>query len=1031
MKTVFGFDLGTNSIGWSVLSEAADGTADRLVDAGVRIFNKAVEDKTPTPKNLKRRQARLARRVLQRRVRRRRRLERYLVSLGFLPPEVQDISRREAVLNALGDPYVLRARALTEALAPHELGRIVTHLGMRRGFLSNRKALLSDMLDDPDVQEVLAEDEAREAPDAPPEDAARAKEEGEFKAAISALQAEIDAAGLPTLGAYLARLPASQRKRNRRIGREMIRHELDLILQEQTFPALTDAVREEIAHIIFHQRPLRQASSTIGQCSLEPNRRRAAAARLEFQRMRLLQDINHLRYDYPQVDPHSGEIHGLGLALSAQDRNLLMARLDAQRSMTWSAVKTALGLPRQIRFNLEEGSKKGLGGNSTACAVRAVIGDSAWEALRGDGQHALVEDLLKFEKKSALKARLIHHWAFDVRTAVRLATKDLEPGHCSLSLKAIRRLLPHLEAGMIYSDARIAAGYGYEAPAARSVDRMPRPADLRNPVVNRALHEFRRVCNALVATHGKPAAIRIELPRDLTMNAKARQAFDKQQKENLRANEEARTQYETVRAANPHLALPDHPRHDDRLKYRLWKEQGCVSIYSGKAIGAAQLFSAAVEIDHILPYSRSLDDSYMNKVLAFADENRDKGKRTPWEAYGADPAAWEQILQRCRHLPRGKRDRLLKPELDGVEGFINSQLTDTAYISRQVKDYIQQLGCDVSVSKGRLTAWLRHRWGLNALLGGDDKKRDDHRHHVVDAAVTAAVNRSLYARIVHLAEEDPRGGAPEVLRIAPPYQEFRADLAALLEGLIVSHDPVRKLAGALHEETGYRVQPNGNGSRVTYRKALNGDFKQLDKIVDPALRDFLAAHLERFEGKPKVAFSDANRPRLSPGKAPIRHVRIVAAESFNEDAFLAVRVGGQRVRLHPLGNNHHVEVLRQAESGKFAYRFVTTWQAAQRARRKPSAPLVDRTAPDGHTFLMALHINDLVEVHRGNDWDIYRVQNLDSTDKRLVLRLHTAATLDHDGEKIRASLNTLLKDYALRLLQVNVLGKRLDDQADR
>ena len=719
---IFGFDLGTNSIGWAVLRETENGEPQEIVATGVRIFNKAVEDKTPTPKNLKRRMARLARRVVQRRARRRRRLENYLLSLGLLPETVKDISRRESVLNALGDPYQLRRKALDEQLEPHQLGRVISHLGIRRGFQSNRKTLLSDMAGDPDVLDMLAEVEQESADGKSEADALRIKEEGEFKAAIVALQTEIDATGARTLGEYLAQQPTTVRKRNRRVGREMIRHELESILAIQQYPAVTDGIKEEIAHIIFHQRPLRWDKSTIGNCSLEKNRRRAAVARLEFQRFRLLQDINHIRYDYPEVDRDTGEIKGLGLALTDADRRKLVVKLDGQRTMTWASVKKELGLPKTVRLNLEEGTKKGLGGNTTACDIRSVIGDSKWETLGVDGQAALVEDLLKFEKKLALKKRLIDHWKFDVRTAIGLATKELEPSHGNLSLKAIRNILPFLEQGMIYSEARQAAGYGYEVEPVVVRERLPTPDDLRNPVVNKALHEFRRICNAMIAKYGKPDAIRIELPRELTMNRKRKAAFEKQQKDNQKANEQAKEQYANVRVANAHLGLPEYPKRDDLIKYRLWKEQDGLSHYSGRAIGLTQLFSSAVEVDHILPYSRTLDDSYMNKVVAFVTENRDKGNRTPHEVFAGQGDVWEQLVQRTRKLPLPKRSRVLRDKLDGLDDFVNSQLTDTGYISSQVKDYVRVLGCDVSVSKGQLTAWLRHRWGLNTLLGGADKE---------------------------------------------------------------------------------------------------------------------------------------------------------------------------------------------------------------------------------------------------------------------------------------------------------------------
>ncbi|WP_200384248.1 type II CRISPR RNA-guided endonuclease Cas9 [Rhodocyclus tenuis] len=1028
---VFGFDLGTNSIGWAVTEETAESIPQALVGIGSRIFLKAVEDKTPTPKNLKRRTARLARRVIQRRARRRAHLQNFLISLGLLPETVKDASQREAVLNALGDPYALRAKALDAPLTHHELGRAIVHVGIRRGFQSNRKTLLSDMADDPDVLEMLTEIEQESADGKSEADNLRIQEESAFKAAISTLQAEIDASGSRTLGEFLSRQPSTVRKRNRRIGREMLRHELACILGAQRHVCLTEAVKQEIAHIIFHQRPLRWDSSTIGNCSLETNRRRAAIARLEFQHFRMLQDINHIHYDYPQINQETGEIKGLGLTLTADDRKKLIAKLDGQRTITWAAIKKEIGLPKTVHFNLEEGTKKGLGGNSTACSIRRVIGDSAWESMHESKRYELVEDLLKFEKKSALKTRLINHWGFDVRTAIGLATLELESGHGNLSLKAIRRILPFLEDGMIYSDARQAAGYSYEAEVVNTVDRLPSPRDLRNPVANKALHEFRRVCNALIAQYGKPSAIRIELPRELTMNKKRKAAFEKQQKDNQKANDQAREQYSIVRLANQQLALPEYAKRNDLIKYRLWKEQGGLSMYSGRAISLTELFSAAVEVDHILPYSRTLDDSYMNKVVAFATENRDKGNRTPYEAYSGSGDAWEQLVQRARKAPLTKRNRILREKLDGLEDFVNSQLADTAYISREVKDYVRVLGADVSVSKGQLTSWLRHRWGLNSLLGGEQKNREDHRHHAIDAAVTASVSRRLYAQIVRIAEKDPLGGSPDVIRIDPPFADFRSALESELGKIIVSHDAARKLSGAFHEETGYGAQKTRDGDRIVYRKPLNQQFdeKQIAKVADPTLKKLLAEHLARFGGDPKVAFSDDNRPRLSPNKAQVRHVRVVASESFNPDSFLQIRVNGKTVRLHPFGNNHHVEILRDTKNGKFRGVFVNTWQAAQRIRRDKRSPILTEHGDDAE-FVMALHINDLVTAKKHGVLGIYRVQKLDPANNRIVLRAHTAATLDNIAEEFISTIPKLMSDAEMTLIRLNVLGHPLNDQAN-
>ena len=298
-KKILGLDLGSNSIGWALLEEH-EGKSDKIIKLGSRIFTKAVEEKTPTPKNVKRRNARLTRRITQRRARRKLRMLNYLVKLNLLPPELTNNSTPEIILNDLGNPYALRANALDHALTPFELGRVFLHLVQRRGFLSNRKTLLGDMADDPDVLDILAELEAEE--DTSTE---QAKEETAFKADISQLKATIAKSGCRTLGEYLASFDVHDCQRNRiregghlRTDRQMYRDELNQIWQQQKrhHAILTNEVREQLDEIIFKQRPLKLNSNRVGNCSLEPKNKRSKIARLECQRFRYLQDINNLQY---------------------------------------------------------------------------------------------------------------------------------------------------------------------------------------------------------------------------------------------------------------------------------------------------------------------------------------------------------------------------------------------------------------------------------------------------------------------------------------------------------------------------------------------------------------------------------------------------------------------------------------------------------------------------------------------------------------------------------------------------------------
>ncbi len=136
MAKTLGLDLGPNSIGWALVEENSDGTG-RLIDCGVRVFPEGV-DAFDTGKESSRNEQRRMARMMPGRFAvghcARKIVTAALVEAGLLPAD--DAER----VRALGmDPYPLRARGLTEELAPFEIGRVIYHLNQRRGFLSLKK----------------------------------------------------------------------------------------------------------------------------------------------------------------------------------------------------------------------------------------------------------------------------------------------------------------------------------------------------------------------------------------------------------------------------------------------------------------------------------------------------------------------------------------------------------------------------------------------------------------------------------------------------------------------------------------------------------------------------------------------------------------------------------------------------------------------------------------------------------------------------------------------------------------------------
>ncbi len=1020
-QKVLGLDLGSNSLGWALLEES-NGYSTSIIDLGCRIFSKAVEENVPTPKNVKRRDMRLGRRVIQRRARRKERMLNYLISLNLLPKDLHRHFQPEIILNAIGNPYDLRAKALDEELKPFEFGRILLHFSARRGFLSTKKQLAGDLVDDPDTLAVL-----NQLDDKPSLD----KEEGAFKTDINELRNEIVKSGARTLGEYLYLIEQGRCTRNRhhdgghlRTDRKMYKDEIELIWQNQStyFSHLPDDFMIEdkgIKQIIFYQRPLKLKKDRIGKCSLETNKDRASIARLESQQFRYLQDVNNLKYFERQSEEW--------LNINKAGKEKLIEYFEHHPKITITVLKKLIGLDKLTKINLET---KNLKGNVTAFEIFSILG-SDWDEYSVQKQYLLVEDLLSIKKKSVLKARLINHWEIEKTKAISLCLLEFEPGHSSYSLKAINKHLPYLKKGYIYSDARQKAGYSYDKEELKPQEKLWHPPETSNPIVNKALHELRRVINALIKQYGKPDIVRIEMARDLEMNTKRYKENEKRQKQNKKANKAAVDEYKK-------LNLGKYPSHDDKIKYRLWKEQNYQCAYSCKKIPINSVFTAEVETDHILPFKKSLDDSYMNKVLCYTSENRDKGDRTPKDAWGGDDKKWTQITQNISHWKGldSKVKRFFQTETDLVDrDFISSQLNDTRYISKLALGYVEKLGCDVSTTKGYVVSQIRHQWGLNNLIGETSyKERSDHRHHAIDAVVIASTSRSLYKHAVAQIKYNK-------LNIAPPYPHFRAELAENLKHTIVSHAPQKKISGGLHEETGAGYIEKHGG--LVYRKNLSPDFtgKNARSIVDPTVQELVLSHLHKYNKNSKEAFAEGIVVFHKDGKTPIKRVRVLQSKTnlkkLEQTKFGVKDKSGKVFKYMSYGNMHHVEIIQSKETGKFKGEFVTMMQASHRAKGIGSnlnpngvkQPIVQLNHGEEWLFVMSLHINDLVSITTDDDSRVfYRVQKLDSGSNRFVLRKHSAATLQNKDEELYVSITTKnFKKYDIKLHKINVIGIFSDD----
>lgn len=831
MRYRLALDMGATSIGWALIRLNADELPSAIIKLGVRIFPDGRNPKDGASLAVTRRNARQMRRRRDRLLKRKQRMLDALIQLGFFPT---DTAARKALADT--DPYALRAKGLREALSGPEFARALFHLNQRRGFLSNRKTDKKD------------------------------NESGALKKAIGELRRKLEEDHCRTLGEWLAKRHAARQSVRARLrgktqkekaydfyaDRAMIKDEFDTLwsVQQGFNPTLfTDAAREQLLDILLHQRPLKPVKP--GRCTLLPDEERAPLAMPSTQRFRIYQEVNNLRVLTPQLTEQP---------LTLEQRDKLVSLLEKQGEVRFTAMLKALKLPGSTRFNLEDIKRDRLKGNATTSSLAKPIHfGEQWHEFDLAKQDAIVERLLNEPSESALVRWLQDQTGIDEDRATEIASAGLPEGYGNLSLAALDMILPELMSNVIpYSEAVERAGLGshsalshaqttgeimmqlpyYGEPLRRHVafakdnprNDEERFGKIANPTVHIGLNELRKVVNALIQRYGHPSEVIVEVARDLKMSHERRMEIQREQK----VKQDRNDRY--VKDACDALGL--NPDHIDRAKRRelsqkmqLWCELAEKDVadrrcpYTGEQISIERLLSSEVEIEHILPYSMTLDDSLNNKTVAMRRANRDKGNMTPYEAFGKHPQPgydYEGMLQRAAKMPKEKAKRFAP---DGYErwlkddkDFLARALTDTAYLSRIAKEYLSLI-CPpnkVRAIPGRMTALLRGKFGLNQLLSGTElKNRNDHRHHALDAAVIGITDQGLLQRFAKASAQARALQLERLVEQMPlPWPTYRAHVARGLQGIFISHKPDHGYQGAMHEDTAWGLREDGKVSRL-------------------------------------------------------------------------------------------------------------------------------------------------------------------------------------------------------------------------
>lgn len=1100
MSKTLGLDLGTNSIGWAIV----DSEANKILGMGSRIFPEGVVnlgegEGRETSKNASRTEARGIRRQIFRRRLRKKFLLRELAKNDLCPLNYTSVKMwnekdffQNPVINEWFqlNPYELRAKAITEKLSLEEIGRIFYHLIQRRGFQSNSRSAGTDE----NEKSVIFKGDSKIGKigiSETMESIEESKTLGSYLQSISPKENE----------PYSGEL---ERIRNRYTTRQMYIDEFEKIweFQKQFHPQLTPELKTifggrkkdgyEEDGVLFHQRPLRSQKHLVGNCSFEPKKTKCKISSIPFELFRANQWANTVMCDF----------NGKKEELTNEERQKIVNLLLRKEKIKFKDVKKALNkLDGGYQFNYKDNDS--IVGSTTISnlANKKFFGDK-WFKFSEKEQEDIWHILSDFDDREKLKEYAINKWGFDEERAIKISKFNLKDGYSNLSRKAINNILPFLKLGYMYDVAvalggvKNALGEKWEENEEFLIDNVPsivrsnlkggyidhlknmlineygtsekqltklyhhssnidteellsklpvnKFADkeiqsIKNPVVITALFEIRKLVNEIIDEYGKLDEIKIELARDLKISKTKRNEIRREQKRLERENDRVKDELNYVGQKNNHVNI---------LKYKLWEECNKTCPYTGKTISVNQLFTGEVQIEHIFPWSRSLNDSYMNKTLCFADENRAKGNLTPYEFYSKQgEQKWEDIKKQALNCFKNKPNypnsyakfkQFVKQKHDS--DFISRQLNDTRYISKEAKNYLSKICDKVLVAPGQMTANLRHHWGLNSILNteGDTKTREDHRHHAIDALVMAC---STTKHLQELTKWNRYNRSYELAEFPQPWTTFRQDAEKKAEEILVSHKKnnnvltvrthkVKKngkvyhnigvaARGQLHKETVYgkRTAPN---SKEAYhvRKPIDSltTIKHIDKVVDAKIRELIMKRIEALGGFNKGKIPDGTffttnedgerqpeifLPNKNGQPVPIKKVRI--KENIGGAEQLKTNIN-QHVNPR---SNHHVLIYKDNDD-KLKEEIVTFWTAVERKRQ--NTPIIQLPL-DGKEIVTSLQINDMFVLGLDEDeinWKnpeynlirnhLYRVQKL--TSKNYYFRKHKSSTITDNDFKL-------------------------------
>jgi CRISPR-associated endonuclease Csn1 len=931
MKTILGLDIGVSSVGLSVIQEneyekTIKEMAVRIIPEDPNFHGKFYSGNTAS-KNIDRTTDRGIRRGNQRFKQRRDKLHAELIANNMFPNDTL------FNLTAL-ELYGLRAKAIQEKLSLEELGRVLIHLNQRRGFLSNRKSATEE------------------------------ENSTDYKKRLAELENEL---GNETIGQHLynellnTKSPLQILLRERTYLRASYIEEFDRIweCQKQYYSTLlTGGIHEDDNkgtlyntfrnNILFYQRPLKSQKGLVSNCSYEKHHKAINKSSPYFEVFRIWQRLNDLAWKLP---------NGENVLPTLAQKNILFEKLffeveqKSKFKLTVSVIKKALGFSTRenIYLNFTE-----LDGSRTYSMIKNALQKADVKDFKKylffnyqniDEKGGLLElwhILYSLPTETEIVNTLAKRFGFTIEQAITIAKEvGFNADYGSLSTKAIKKLLPHLEKGLQYNVACDEVGYdhsGYKTTIdLQNKLEAIKQNSLRNPVVEQVLNQVVNMVNLAIDKHGKFDEIRVELARELRNNAKTRKNITIQNSKNKKWNDEIRARLQSeydFKIVNGR----------DIQRYKLWEETNHLCLYCNNPISKTDFLNGNGEIEHILPKSRSFSNNMNNFILSHSKCNSGQDGKNQMTAYdfmsSKSKEQFEAYVEKVNNLYNDGKGKISKQKFEMLmckgedipSDFVERMKKDSQYIAKEAVKMLKKVCENTYTTTGQITDFLRDKWKLKEVLqevtiekyraigqvetkvlkdkeGGtktyetikDWSKRDDHRHHAIDALICALTDQKiifklnnlnkLYQYERNLLSNEERTSIEKIIsdEIEPakkfdlknfadisdtwfdePIKDLRNIAKVHLDNIFISIKKSSKVLsktintpkngeqqttwvprGRLHEET-----VMGQVKRIGEKKVkLNEKFNDLENIVNAEIKNYLKEYLLAFNNNIQDAFN--------------------------------------------------------------------------------------------------------------------------------------------------------------------------------